>query len=328
MSKDKKMSKSKKQTCEHLAGQDDTIDVKMKGHQVKADYLFTWFVDLNSLKIPPETIVFAIGTVDLNLKAGNTLFEQHEGAYYLKPEFVEVMNEPGENTDYFNINEIEACLAAGNSIFVDGFQLESLKPFYAATGLTFNKKPKEAFAEYKKSLTIFPEACLTLCGMGDLLSREGDFEKALGFYQKAVPLAPPGIRYEHRAAREAAKCTLALGQYEETLDLVDLILAHTNRDEIFFRTNDAFTHRLAGEAYVLLNQLPLAKQSLEKALQIDEHLGSALWLTGLVCYLEGDEKKAQQYHKKAVARSDVFGPYYDKEKSLAFRNPPKTQVDW
>lgn len=73
---------------------------------------------------------------------------------------------------------------------------DQFEAYLYGAGLLASKHPKEAFEVFKLNYDRFPNTLFTNLGMASGYSAQGDYKKALGFAQKALPFAKGGNKLE------------------------------------------------------------------------------------------------------------------------------------
>ncbi len=94
---------------------------------------FLWFVDFAPpLILSPETVVFAVGDFEeltqQSLETGQPMLIWHEGAYALRDELYEQIEEPWYNNILWKTEEMGQLLSNGHTIWREGFTPEAIQP--------------------------------------------------------------------------------------------------------------------------------------------------------------------------------------------------------
>jgi superkiller protein 3 len=141
--------------------------------------------------------------------------------------------------------------------------------------------------------------------LGDTYAAEDRFAEAEAWYQQAVELSPQDGRFWLALARF----------YVERLQGAAVQGVAAARKAAQLLPNDAAAHDALGWALFLSNDLTGARESLQKALQLDDRLASAQYHAGSLHYALGDGGQAR-YHLTRVLDLEPAGRHADLARDL------------
>ncbi len=296
--------------------------------RIQTPLLFSWFYDISDLTLSPETIIFMQGEDGCGNQPGlpNLVFAQHQEVYVLKPELLGVIGDIEHDSASWDISKIAAALYAGQSIFLDGFTVESIRQQRQAEKLLAQKNYHGAWLQFKKAAQSFPAYYLPWFGMGEALRAANAFEQALTHYEAAVVRFPTGqtglVNY---AADYGAKSALRCRHLEKAFDLATASLQHNHAEREDSRAN---AYRFRAEALYLLGKTTEAMLDLNRALALNTNHATANWLKGLLHYRQGEQTLAEKYHQKAQELAKEFMVSYDEADCTDFLTGEMTRVNW
>ncbi len=183
-------------------------------------------------------------------------------------------------------------------------------------------EPAQAIAIYKQALAADPKSVPALIALAEAYSNQGNHKESLATLQRArdqVPDSLEVLRHLVVEAVRAGKSSAALDaatalRDKSTGNLEDLYLAgaalieskdYKSASEVFEkitaqRPRDAKAMMALGIAYHGLEREPEARQTLERALQLDGSLAEAEYQLGLVSGSEGNIPDAIQHFERTV----------------------------
>jgi superkiller protein 3 len=163
----------------------------------------------------------------------------------------------------------------------------------------------EARGHYVRLLALDPKNSAACVALGDTYAAEDRFAEAEAWYQQAVELSPQDGRFWLALARF----------YVERLQGAAVQGVAAARKAAQLLPNDAAAHDALGWALFLSNDLTGARESLQKALQLDDRLASAQYHAGSLHYALGDGGQAR-YHLTRVLDLEPAGRHADLARDL------------
>ncbi len=306
--------------------------------RLQAPYVFCWFYQLDNIDLAPETVVFILSDWDYshNLDLPNPMFRWQEALYALRGECAGWVSNPNSDEIPWCLEGASRLLAKGQSLFIDGFTLQSLP--YKVTGdecLTAGD-PQRAYLAHRHASALSPSYYCPWFGMGEALYAAGAYEQALPHYRHAAALFPPGQPgLVNDAANCASLCAIRTRRLDEAVEFATLAIEN-NRE--YLETEDyqskacAPAYRMRGEALHLMGRHDEALTDLRRAVALDERHGTALWLLGLLCQHSGDANEAERLRQEAIGRDAAYDVVYETApgalQSTDFLGATPTRVDW
>lgn len=313
-----------------LHADDDGVMATAASVRLDTPYLFSWFYSLDELALAPATVVFLMGESDYlaTLDLPNPVFLYHDCVFALRPALVTVADSQGANRFDWEIGPIDAALARGEPIFIDGFTPACMPAMRLAKAALAQRAWSLAFAHYRTAASLSPAYYPAWLGMGRALRGAAAFAQALEYYRKASALFPAkqrGLRNE--AANQGAACALLGGQFERASELATLSIAHL-REGRYDRELLGHAFNLRAEARLRAGDAQGARADLASQRIYQPSQASAHWLLGLYHYQRGEQAQALASHALAVAGDASFAPFYDAAHSLDFLYKQPVLVDW
>ena len=292
--------------------------------RLNTPYIFSWFYDLSAIKFPEETVIFLLcdygGYKDMGLT--NLHFFWQDDVFVLKPGLCYKVGSRYSDALYWNFDAISKMQEAGQSLFIEGFNISSLSICQQASRLHQLKQYREAFDLYSQVILLSPLYYVGWVNAGNALFLSGAYEQAIPYLEKAAGLFPQRQKeLNNRAADLAALCCVRLRRLDEAIRWADFSIesSRDNRDD---RAQLYFAYRIRGEVWVLQGEWEKARADLEQAVNMNYNNGSANWLMGLVYHHQGNAKKAKEYHDLAQKAGAKFAAAYDTHGHTDFVYPP------
>lgn len=316
--------------CALLYAEDDESTHHAPFVTLETPLLFSWFYSLENLQLDPQTTIFILADWDYcnDLALPNPLFIWHQCVYVLKDEFVNVADFESIDSFVWKEPRITSALAAGQSIFRDGFSLSCMPQLRAADDALRMRQYDQAYSHYKNATQISPSSYFAWYGMGEALFEVGAYEQAFDAYHVASKLFPAkqtGLVNE--ALNNAALCAILLGRLASAIDLATQSIQHT-RENVYDRDRLASAYLFRAEAHLLSGRDEAAQSDLERAHDFDSKLGKVRWLFGLLFFRQGNAQLAEEWRQKAIKQHQRFSENYTDMQSTAFLHKPASRVDW
>ncbi|NHZ99624.1 tetratricopeptide repeat protein [Massilia sp. CCM 8734] len=313
-----------------LEADDGAFMVTPAAIRLDTPYVFSWYYRVDELELPPETVVFLMddGEYAATLDLPNPVFPYHDCVYVLRPGLAGEATSYGSDRIDWEIHAIEAALARGKSIFIDGFSLACMPSMRLARAELAARAWPAAFAAYRAAAILSPAYYEAWLGMGNALMGAGAFAQAIAFYRRASDLFPSrqrGLRND--AANQGAACALVCRQADVARELATLSIEHL-RDMGGDRHLLGQAFNLRAEAHLMAGELERARADLASQVSYQPDMASAHWLLGLYHYKRSEHAQALAAHAMAVARNEGFARYYDAADSLAFLYKEPVVADW
>ncbi|CAA9199178.1 tetratricopeptide repeat protein [Flavobacterium collinsii] len=309
--------------------------------KIETPYVFSWFYDLSNIKLNRDAIVFILcdGSDYQKMAFKNPCFFWHSEIFVLKPELLyPIYYGAVDDSPIWNFDMISQTLQKDESIFIEGFNPDSLLLEEQAKEYTRLQRSKEAFAIRKQQLALSPAYYDPYFRAGILLFNTGAYEQAIPYLDTAANLFPDKFKnLSNQAADFTALARIRLRQLDEAVKWADFSIGDkkTDRDKNkdaydYYNEEDKlhFSYRVRAEAYLLKGDWNKAKSDLETALDIMHDHSSSNWLMGLVFHHFGDAQNAKKYHDLAKKTNKRFEADYDINNSSDFFYKAPTKVNW
>jgi tetratricopeptide (TPR) repeat protein len=188
---------------------------------------------------------------------------------------------------------------------------------------------RKALLELEQTQGLYDDAFFL---MGSILGQLGKFEEALAYYQKAIDLAPGKSQAYIGKTKallilgrtgEAETCYEQLlqhqcGSAEVVLQLATLLMNHNQYEAAERRflqaleLEDKSVTALSGlgKVYRALHKPMLAKNYLEKAIQVDPENSQNYYMLGTLEFSQGQVEEAEKCFKKALELDDKNSAAY------------------
>ncbi|WP_209443525.1 tetratricopeptide repeat protein [Flavobacterium circumlabens] len=292
--------------------------------KIETPYIFSWYYDLSNITLNRDAIVFIVCDEDdyeeMTLK--NFCFFSFSVIFAVKPELLNPIYDSDDDSEIFNFDRLDETLQKGESIFIEGFDANSLLLEQQAVEYERLERYKEAFAILKQQLKLSPAYYTFWYDAGRLLFNLGAYEQAIPYYDKAANLFPEefGI-FKNDAADFTALARVRLRQVDEALKWADYSINNGN-DMLHF------SHRVRAEAYILKEDWDKAKADLDIALKLKHDHPTSNWLMGLVYHHFGDTQNEHKYHELAKKANKTLEANYQTHRNIDFYYPTATKLDW
>lgn len=132
------------------------------------------------------------------------------------------------------------------------------------------------------ALTLSPNAAYAFNELGLLSRRKKDYERGLGYFEKAIELSPTWVL----AQTNTCTAYLDVDKWDSAIDHCRLAI---NSDSSF-----ALAWHNLGVAYYGKNDLKQATDCFQKAILVDPHLALPYYKLGFVYYRQNDYDKAEE----------------------------------
>jgi tetratricopeptide (TPR) repeat protein len=294
--------------------------------KIETPYIFSWYYDLSNITLNRDAIVFIVCDEDdyeeMTLK--NFCFFSFSVIFAVKPELLNAIYDSDDDSEIFNFDRLDETLQKGESIFIEGFDANSLLLEQQAEEYERLERYKEAFAIRKQQLKLSPAYYTAWCNAGRLLLSLGAYEQAIPYFDKAANLFPEEFEiFENEAAVFNAFARVRLRQLDEALKWADFSIDNIP-DDI-----SSFSYRVRAEAYILKEDWDKAKADLNIALKLKYgQEGSSNWLMGLVYHHFGDAQNEQKHHELAKKADKTFEANYQTHRNLDFYYKTAIKADW
>ncbi|MFN8285732.1 MAG: tetratricopeptide repeat protein [Chitinophagales bacterium] len=186
----------------------------------------------------------------------------------------------------------------------------ALEPYayyaYYQSGYLYNlqKKSAQAIESYNKYLSFLPKDPEALNNVGVAYYNQGDYTKAIEYYNKSVALKPSSRAYTNTG--------LAY------LKSNDAVKANENFEKAIATGKDNLlsTYFLVGKSYYDNNSADKAAAYFTKAIAINANHAPTLYYMGLAAYSKKDSTKALDYFSKAIASDPRYAEPYQKRADI------------
>lgn len=302
--------------------EDDGATQSSRPRHITAPLFFSWYVDISEHTFSEQTQVFAMYDWDelKTVKPPKPLFAWSDYVYVLKPEFIgHDLEEHWHNAPNWEDEKMAEAVQLGNSIYIDGFDLNCMPIFRRGEDLLKEGDLHQAFLHFKKVTDLSPKYYPAYNLAGHCLKSQGAYQQAITYYEQGVRYMPVKDRTpEFYSAPSNAYCLLRLGLTEAAVAQCDSALQRHERSPL--------CHKNLGEALLQLGNNEQALEALEKAVEIDNSF-SAHWLCGLAHHRLGKQDQATAYFEQAQAKNKIAKPYSEAN-DLSYFYTPATTVDW
>ncbi|HEX6428354.1 MAG TPA: tetratricopeptide repeat protein [Niastella sp.] len=295
-----------------FSGEDHEILHTTYPCKVNTPYLFAWFFDIGSFIASDKTVAFVMCnyTDYQKMELSNPHFYWQEDIYVLKPEMCYEVESRFYDSIYWNLDNIRKALEQGQSIFIEGFDINSWAQYKKAQEYIQARQKQEAFACHRKAMELSPNWYRVWLDAGQLLFNEGAYEQALPYLEKAVDLFPQKHKnINNRAADLYALAQTRLRRLDNAIEMATYSI-ESSKANPYDEDRRYFAYRIRGEAYVLKGEWDAARADLEQAVNMAWDNGSANWLLGLVYRHLGDVKKENKYYEIAKKKGEKFAADY------------------
>ncbi|MFZ6674198.1 hypothetical protein [Undibacterium sp. Xuan67W] len=315
----------------HIGAEDHEMMVPAPAIWLETPYLFSWFGNIDQLKLSSDTSIFIVGErgYDDGLDMYDAVFNGHDSVYVLKPEHASHLDSDGSDEDFWNLFSIRKDLQNGNSIFIEGFDPACMSLQRAGDDALSLNDYCRAYQYYKAAANISPQSYFALFGMAECLHYVHAYGQALIQYRAAASLMPAHQNnLINGALNDAAWCAVRSNQYSVAIELatksIEFNQNYTNRG----KEARGEAYRWRAEALYLMGEPTAAIADLKRALEFRPRHLESNWLMGLMYYLQGDEKLARSFHAKTCGKNGDLWLYYDQAKNTNDLNEVCTNVDW
>lgn len=148
---------------------------------------------------------------------------------------------------------------------------------------------------YQHMHRVNPDALEGLVGLGHIAMRQGDYDRAVDYFQKAFQRSPQDGRIPHNLGYIAYK----QGYHEAALSYFQRALA--------LKPDLVDVHNNLGSLYDDLGQPDKAIAILEQALVINPHFEKAYTNLGVVYERQGQLQKSAEMHRRALRERPDYG---------------------
>ncbi|RJP26017.1 MAG: tetratricopeptide repeat protein [Candidatus Abyssobacteria bacterium SURF_5] len=164
----------------------------------------------------------------------------------------------------------------------------------------------KAISLYQNAIRINPEYAEAHTNIGIVYGRKGDFEEAIGHFEKAVNIGPETFNCRYFLG----KCCMETEQYEKAIESLDLACAFEPDESIRYQI-----HKDMEIAYMRLQKSGCAAAHLEEAVRIGGRIGQC----------DGDDhaRLAQAFHEMGLLDEAKGEAGYALSQNLASEPPLK-----
>lgn len=303
---------------------DDEVLRRTSKLKIETPYIFSWYYDLSNITLNRDAIVFIVCDKDdyeeMTLK--NFCFFSFSVIFAVKPELLNAIYDSNDDSGIFNFDRLDETLQKGESIFIEGFDPNSLLLEQQAVEYEGLKRYKEAFAIRKQQLKLSPAYYTFWYDAGTLLFNLGAYEQAIPYFDKAANLFPEEFKiFGNNAPVFSAFARIRLGQVDEALKWADFSIDNNNDIR-------SFSYRVRAEAYILNEDWDKAKADLDIALKLKHDHATSNWLMGLVYHHFGDAQNEQKHHELAKKADKTLEANYQTHRNTDFYYKTAIKVDW
>jgi tetratricopeptide (TPR) repeat protein len=154
-----------------------------------------------------------------------------------------------------------------------------------------------AEADYNQALRINPASAGAYYGLGRLQSRNGAYDAAIGYYDKAISLASDSSYYRDRALAYAAQ-----GKFDEALSDINTCIRANSRADTYY-TDRAYYYWMKGVA-------DMALQDAERAIEINSNNADAYATQGSARWMKGQKAQAVEDLKTSIKLKSTHSGNY------------------
>ncbi|WP_157314845.1 tetratricopeptide repeat protein [Chitinibacter sp. GC72] len=314
-----------------LGEDDETLHSGFQG-QVKTPHALFWFHDWREISLNKDAILHMMcSDNDFEVPDNPRWFYWHDDLMAQRVELSYGPDAKWSDTQTWNLEAWESCMAAGKSIFIDGFDADCLPLMNQGRTSLQQGQYQQAFEHFKAAIGVAPNYQLAWIGAADALYWANALEQAIPYAERAVALMPKKLRYLHSdAANTLALCLLRLARWDEAIKVADASISHSQGEDSLKARRLSF--RVRGEAYLKRGELVQARDDLVRSVELSPYWQGAdvyHWLAGLAHYKLGEFEAAKAMHQRASHLSSAFANIsFEDCDGADFRYPPAIRVDW